>query len=71
MNRKKLELFLEFLLFGLLMGITEDIIAVKAATGASITLSTIIIITIVAIPFAIVGELLVDRQDIIKIPRKK
>jgi len=66
MNYNRLEVFLEFLIFGILMGVTEDVIAVTLVTGQPITLESILIITIVAIPFAIIGELIVDRIDLVR-----
>lgn len=65
---KRLEVFLEFLIFGIAMGIVEDLIAVTLVTGEPITWRTIFIITLVAIPFAAIGELIVDR---IEFTRKK
>jgi len=64
-NIKRLEIFLEFLIFGVAMGIVEDVIALKLATGEPITWRVIWIVTLVAIPFAAVGELIVDRMKII------
>jgi hypothetical protein len=58
---RRLEVFLEFLIFGVVMGVTEDLIAVTLATGEPITWRIIIIVTVVAIPFAAIGELIVDR----------
>jgi hypothetical protein len=69
MKSKRLEIFLEFLIFGVIMGVIEDLIAIKTATGASITWETVVIITLVAVPFAAIGELIVDRIDLIS-PRK-
>jgi len=69
MNWKRLEIFLEFLIFGVIMGIVEDLIVVTFATGEPITWKIIGIITLVAIPFAAIGELIVDRIELI--PRKK
>lgn len=63
---KNLEVFLEFLIFGVLMGIVEDMIALHFSTGEPITWKVVGIITIVAIPFAIVGEVLIDRIDFFK-----
>jgi len=60
---KKLEVMFEFLLFGILIGITEDIIAIKLTTGASITPRMIGIIVAIAIPFAIIGEMIADRVN--------
>jgi len=46
------------------MGVTEDVIAVYVVTGVHITLRAILIIILVAIPFAIIGELIVDRIEL-------
>jgi len=46
------------------MGVTEDVIAVYLVTGVHITWRAIFIIILVAIPFAIIGELIVDRIDL-------
>lgn len=66
---KRLEVFLEFLIFGIVMGVAEDLIAVKFATNEPITWHVIIIVTLVAIPFAIIGELVVDRKDLIPLDK--
>lgn len=68
-KRKRLEVFLEFLLFGLVMGIVEDLIAVKISTGETLTWNIIWIVALITIPFAIIGELIVDRINLI--PKKK
>ena len=65
---KRLEIFIEFLVFGIIMGVVEDLIAITLVTGATITWRSILIITLVAIPFAVIGELIFDR---IGLPRKK
>lgn len=70
MNPKKLEVAFEFLIFGIFIGIIEDIVAVKLTTGAAITLRTIGIIVLIAIPFAILGEILADNIDFVKLYRK-
>ena len=67
---KRIEVFLEFLIFGVVMGVVEDITAIALATGEPITLRIIIIIILVAIPFAAIGELIVDRIDIVKKKKK-
>jgi len=69
-KRRHLELFIEFLIFGIAMGVVEDVIAVTLATGQPITLDIIWIVVLVAIPFAIIGELIVDRQHLISIDEK-
>ncbi len=71
MNKKRAEVFLEFLVFGVVMGIVEDLLAVTLTTGAAITWKMILIITLVAIPFAAIGELIVDRYDLITIRKRK
>jgi len=70
MNLKKIEVTFEFLIFGILIGIIEDIIAVKLTTGETITWKVIGIIILIAIPFAVIGELIADNIDFTKIFRK-
>jgi hypothetical protein len=67
MNWKKVEVIFEFLIFGIIIGITEDLIAIKFATGEPITLRVIGIVILIAIPFAILGEIVFDRIDFAKI----
>jgi hypothetical protein len=71
MNLKQLEIFLEFLIFGVIMGVIEDVIAVKLATGEPITLKVLGIVILVAIPFAAIGELIVDRTDLFSVSQGK
>ena len=61
------EVFFEFLVFGILVGIVEDLIAIALATDASITWRVILIVVIIAIPFAVIGEIFVDKIDFVKI----
>lgn len=70
MKAKKLEVIFEFLIFGIVIGIAEDLIAVKVTTGEPITLRIVGIIVLIAIPFAIIGELIADNIDFVKIYRK-
>ena len=70
MNCKRLEVFLEFLIFGIIVGVTEDLIAVKIVTNQPITWHVVGIIVLIAIPFALVGEVLVDRIDFVEIFKK-
>ena len=70
-KRKRLEIFLEFFLFGLIMGIIEDVIAIKLSTGESITWEMVGIIALIALPFAAIGELLVDRIKLLPEKSKK
>lgn len=60
----KIGVLLEFLIFGIVVGVVEDLIAVKFATGEAITWEIVWIIVLVAIPFAILGELIVDNIDL-------
>ncbi len=50
------------------MGVIEDLIAVKVSTGASLTIDVLLIVTVVAIPFAAFSELVVDRADFQFVP---
>ena len=70
MDSKKLEVVFEFLIFGIVIGIVEDLIAIKVTTGEPITLRIVGIIVLIAIPFAIIGELVADNIDFVKIYRK-
>lgn len=70
MNLRRLEVFLEFLIFGVIVGVIEDLIAIQFATEARITWSVFLIVFLVAIPFAFLGEVLIDRVDFIAILRK-
>jgi len=70
MEPKKIEVMFEFLVFGIVIGIVEDLLAIKLATGERITLQTVGIIVLLAIPFAIIGELVADRIDFVKIYKK-
>lgn len=63
MRQVNVRRILEFFLVGLVMGIAEDLIAVKLATGANLDLRVIGIIALVALPFAIFSELVVDRKE--------
>lgn len=58
------ERFLEFLMIGVVMGVTEDLIAIRLATDASFDPRVIGIVVLVAIPFAAFSELIVDRPDV-------
>ena len=70
MNLKRLEVFLEFLIFGIIVGVTEDLIAVEVVADVPITWHVIGIIVLIAIPFAFLGEVLVDRINFVEILKK-
>jgi len=67
---RRVEIFLEFLLFGVVVGVVEDLIAIAFATDARITWHVIAIAFIVAVPFAFLGEVIVDRKHIIPVIKK-
>ena len=66
-NWKKWEIIFELLIFGIVIGIIEDLLAIKLATDQPITLRVVGIIVIVAVPFAFLGEVVFDRIDFAKI----
>ncbi len=61
---KKIEVFLEFLIFGIFVGIFEDLITFYFATGEKITLNVLLITFCVAVPFAFLSEVIIDRIKI-------
>jgi hypothetical protein len=63
MKRDHVERFLEFLVVGIVLGVLEDLLAVKFATGEEITFEVILVVFAVALPFAAFSELFVDRED--------
>jgi len=69
-NWKKWEVVFEFLIFGIVIGITEDLIAIKFAAGEEITLKIVGIVILIAIPFAVLGEVIFDRIDFAKILKR-
>ena len=64
MKKRHLYRFLEFFIVGLVMGVTEDILAIHFATDAVITIEVVYIAALVALPFAIFSELIVDWKHI-------
>jgi len=54
------EIFFKFFIFGFIMGVTEDLLAVVLATGHPITWHVIGICALVALPFAFLGEIVLD-----------
>jgi hypothetical protein len=71
MNRwNKMETFFELLVFGIIIGVIEDLIAIKFASGEPITWRIVGIVVLIAIPFAILGEVIFDRIDFATIFQK-
>lgn len=60
---KKAELIVEFFVFGFLVGVFEDLLAIFVSTGEPITMKVFLIAAAVALPFAILSELVVDRME--------
>ena len=52
--------FFIFFLIGLALGVVEDIIAIRLATDAVITWHVVEVAFLVALPFAVLTELVVD-----------
>jgi len=67
---RRVEVMFEFLMFGILIGIAEDLLAIKLATGEPITWRIVGIIIIIAIPFAVLGEIVADRVNFLKIYKR-
>ena len=63
---RRTEIFFEFFIFGVLMGIVEDLIAIFISTGEPISLKIVMIASLVAVPFAGFSELIVDRLNFAK-----
>ncbi len=70
MNHKRLEVFLEFLCFGVITGVIEDMIAVRITSGTPITWKVFGVIVLIAIPFAFIGEMIVDKINFVKLFRR-
>ena len=66
----KAEIVFELLIFGIIIGIAEDFLAIKLATGQVITWRVVWIVIAVAIPFAVIGEVIFDRIDFAGIFKK-
>ena len=72
--RKKTLRIIEFLIIGVLFGLIEDVIAVRAVSDVMIDFRVLMTILAVAVPFAIISELIVDHPrfwEIIKLQRKE
>lgn len=62
LRSKYLKRFAEFFIIGLLFGIIEDLLAVRAVSEVMITPRVIGIIFLVALPFAVISELIVGAR---------
>ena len=70
MNWKRLEVFIEFLIFGVVVGVGEDLIVVFMITNKSITWGIFGIVVLIALPVAFIGEVLVDQVNFSQIWKK-
>ncbi len=69
MHRSQLKRILEFFVIGIVFGVTEDILAVLIATGAELTFDIVGVVILIAIPFAIISELIVDHPKFLAFDR--
>ena len=60
MKKRSIIRVIEFFIVGLIFGLTEDLLAISLSTDAQITGKTVLIAFLVALPFAIFSELIVD-----------
>ncbi len=67
---QRLEMVFELLVFGIAVGVIEDLIDLKFATNEPITYSVFAIVVIIAIPFAVLGEVVFDRIDFASLFKK-
>ncbi len=56
-------MFIQFLIFGIILGVIEDLLAIMWSTGESFSWLMLVIIVVVAIPFAAIGEFVVDQTS--------
>jgi len=61
--KKRLIRFTEFFIVGLMMGISEDLMAIYFATGETITIHIVVIASVVSLPFAFFSEMVVDHPN--------
>jgi hypothetical protein len=54
---------LEFVVAGILLDLTENIISIKLATDAELNPKVFLIALLVVVPFAVVTELIIDHPD--------
>lgn len=63
MDKRRIERFSEFLIVGVVMGVTEDMLAVMLATDAEFTWEILGIVLLVSVPFAAFSELVIDNDE--------
>ncbi len=65
MHRGQIKRVLEFFVVGIIFGVTEDILAVLIATDAELMFDIVGVVVLIAIPFAIISELIVDHPKFV------
>lgn len=63
---RHLRRLLEFFIIGVVMGVIEDVLAIMLATDAKLTPQVILTALVVALPFAVISELVVDHNDLFR-----
>jgi hypothetical protein len=63
MNRKQKIRLVEFLIIGVVMGTVEDLIAVMFATDSKFSWHILLVVFLVALPFAFISEIIVDHPN--------
>lgn len=66
---QRLKRLLEFFVIGIVFGVTEDLLAVVIATDAAVTPEVLVVVVLIAIPFAIISELVVDHPQFLHFER--
>lgn len=69
MDHGRLKRLLEFFIIGLVFGVTEDVLAVLIATDAELSLDVVVVVVLIAVPFAILSELIVDHPKFLHFDR--
>lgn len=70
-KHKRFFRFLEFFIIGFVFGVIEDMMVVVLATDANITGHTLLVAAFVALPFAVLSELIVDKPEVRNFLHKK
>lgn len=69
MNAERLKRVLEFFVIGIVFGVTEDVLAVLLATDADVTPGVVAVVVLIAIPFALLSEIVVDHPKFVHFDR--
>ena len=68
-KRQVLSHLIEFFIIGVIMGVAEDLLAIHFATNVRITWHVFKVAFLVALPFAIISEIVVDLKIFRKLIR--